>query len=198
MIYIYKIKGINYIGSTNNIKKRCWGHKSDCWNENSRGYNCLVYEYIREKKMKIELEILGVYKRKCNKRIKLLVEQYYINKYDSKNNGFNTVNSFSNKEKIKQRVKKYYEEHKEERKIKFKKYYEKNKDIISKKEKEYREKNKDKISKREKEYRKKNKDKISQREKIKINCPTCNSLVIKKTLKRHQRSLKCKSFQVAV
>ena len=60
VFYIYKIKGINYIGSTQDIKRRCQKHKSSCWNENSKEYNLLTYQYIREKNIKIELEMLRV------------------------------------------------------------------------------------------------------------------------------------------
>jgi len=173
MFYIYKIVGINYIGSTNNIKQRCRNHKTNCWNENSKNHNIFVYKYIREKNIKIELKILGVYKRKCSKKIKLLVEQFYINEYDSVNNGLNTFNSFTNK-------KKYLKEWREENKEYDKKYQEENKEKIKKYQKEWREKNKEK-----------NKDKL----RIKINCPICNSLVRKTNLTTHQRTKKCKSFQ---
>jgi len=169
MFYIYKIVGINYIGSTNDIKRRYRSHKTNCWNENSKCYNFLVYQYLREKNIDIELKILGVYKRKCSNKIKLLVEQFYINEYDSVKNGFNTINSCRN---------------------------EKNKIMY---EKEWREENKEKNNENNKEYSKKYykkyKEKIKQRHKIKINCPICNSLIAKYGLERHQRSKKCKSFQ---
>jgi len=124
VFYIYKMRGINYIGSTKNIKKRCWTHKTACWNENDKAYNCLVYKHIRKKNIDIELEILGVYKRKCNNSIKLLVEQYFINKYDSVNNGLNTLKAFRNKKKY---LKEWKEENKEKVKKYKKKYYQKNK-----------------------------------------------------------------------
>jgi uncharacterized protein (UPF0179 family) len=37
-----------YVGSTANIKKRRTKHKSDCHNENSKGYNYKIYQIIRE------------------------------------------------------------------------------------------------------------------------------------------------------
>ena len=37
-----------YVGSTCNFKVRKWKHKSDCTNENSKGYNSYVYQFIRE------------------------------------------------------------------------------------------------------------------------------------------------------
>jgi len=182
--YIYKMKGINYVGSTNNIKKRCWKHKNACWDENKRAYNYPLYQHIRKKNIDIELEILGVYKRKCSKRIKLLVEKYYINKYDSINNGLNNVKAFVNRKK--------YE----------KKWREENKDKIKKYDKEYREENKDKrkkyAKKYDKEYREKNKEKISQKGKVKIKCPKCNCLIRKDGLKTHQKTKKCKTICLKV
>jgi len=56
--------------------------------------------------------------------------------------------------------------------------------------KEYYQKNKDEL----KEYYQKNKEKISIREKEKVECEICKSIVSKKTLKRHQKSIKCKSY----
>jgi len=165
VFYIYKIKNVNYIGSTNDIKRRCWGHKSSCWNENSKDYNCLVYQYIREKNIKIELEILFCYKGNCSNRIQRLVEQFYINKYDSKNNGFNTDNAFTNHKKYQKEYKKKYNV----------KNYEKNKEI-------------------KKKWYEKNKERLSQKRKGKINCCLCCSLVRKSDIKRHQRSKRCKSL----
>jgi len=169
--YIYKMKGINYVGSTNNIKKRCWKHKNACWDENKRAYNYPLYQHIRKKNIDIELEILGVYKRKCSKRIKLLVEQYYIDKYDSVNNGLNSYNAFGvDKKKEKQHQKIYYEKNKEKMKKRTKKYYKKNKEKKKKYNKEY--------------------------SKIKTNCPICNCLTSKQHLKRHQKSKKCKNSKL--
>jgi len=189
VFYIYKIVGINYIGSTNNIKRRCRKHKSSCWNENGIDYNYLVYQYIREKNIKIELEILFCYKDNCSNRIQRLVEQFYINKYDSVNNGLNSQSAFGFDEKKYQ--KKYREERKEYHKKYSKKYREENKEKIKKYKKKWRQENKEKILEQQKKYREKYREKY----KVKINCCLCDSLVRKSDIKRHQRSKKCKSFQ---
>lgn len=161
--YIYKIVGINYIGSTNDIKNRVIEHCYNCYNEKSKRYNLLVYQYIREKEKDIKLEILGVYKRKCGFKIQRLIEQYYINKYDSVNNGLNTYNAFTNRKRY---LKKYCEKNKEHKKKYNKQYF--------------------------KKYYKDNKKKINKKKKMKINCPKCNSLISKQNLKRHQKTQKCK------
>ena len=214
MFYVYKIKGINYIGSSHDINNRTTKHFNSCWNENSKGYNLLVYRYIREKKMKIELEILFCYKGNCSYKVQRLVEQFYINKFDSKNNGLNTFNAFLNKKKYSlQYAKKYREENKEtikettkkyrakNKKLlsnKFKKYYGENKEQIKQRNKNLRKENKEKYKQKDKDYYEKNKEEIKAKNKIKINCPICKSLVRKRGLKKHQKTNKCKSFQVAV
>lgn len=127
----------------------------------------------------------------------------------------------ANKEKIIKQIKKNYEKNADKRKEQMKEYYEANKDKIKKQKKEYYKANKDKIKKYRKEYQKlnankhkeymknyykankekmikqikKNKDKIKEQIKQKIKCPFCCSFVRKDSLKRHQRSIKCKKFQ---
>jgi len=185
VFYVYKIKDVNYIGSTDNIKKRTTNHKTSCYNKNSKDYNILVYQYIREKQIEIKLKILGVYKRKCNNKIKRLIEQFYINEYNSINDGLNSRNSFTNikkyekkyyqenrekaklyyeknKERKKKYVKKYNEENKECKKKYLKKYLEENKEKIKKQRKKYREENKEKIKERKKKYREENKEKLQE------------------------------------
>lgn len=52
--YIYEIKSMDasiaetYIGSTWDMGKRLQRHVSNCYNENNKEYNYLVYKYIRE------------------------------------------------------------------------------------------------------------------------------------------------------
>ena len=188
VFYIYKMKDLNYIGSCVDIKKRTKYHKTKCWNKKSDRYNLLVYKFIREKNKNIELEILFCYKDECSNKIQKLMEQFYINKYDSKNNGLNSYNAFSNNKKYK---KKWYEKNKDKTKKRSKEYYEKNKDKIRKRNKKYhktyREKNRDKLRKKNKEYREKNKE-FTKR---KINCPICKCSIRKDGLKRHQKTDKC-------
>jgi len=159
------MKGINYVGSTHDIKERCRQHNVFCWNKNLKNYNLLVYQYIREKEMKIELEILGVYKRKCSKKLKFLVEQFYINEYDSVNNGLNSKNAFGIDKK---KVKEY--------------------------QKIYHKKNKKKLCKYHQEWYEENKEQFNQKRKVKINCCLCGSLICKGNLKRHQKTKRCKSL----
>jgi len=128
MFYIYKIKNLNYIGSTNDIKHRINQHKHSYYNKNSRDYDIPLYHYIREKKINIELEILFCYKKECSNKIQRLVEQFYIDKYDSVNNGLNIINAFTNNKKY---VHEWYEKNKTRKKKKdnnfWNNYYKKDK-----------------------------------------------------------------------
>ena len=176
VFYIYKIKDINYIGSTDNIKLRTNQHKSSCYNENSKKYNYLIYQHIREKQMNIELKILFCYKKKCSKRIQRLIEQFYINEYNSINDGLNSNYAFTNKKEC---CKRYNEKNKEKAKL----YYEKNKA----RKKKYYEDNKERKKEYDNKYYQSNKEKKLQ----KIICPKCNSLIAKNNFTRHLKTQKC-------
>jgi len=100
----------------------------------------------------------------------------------------------NNIDEIKEYYKEYYENNKDKLKERQKNYYETNKDKI----KEYKLKNKDKIKEQKKEYYENNKDKIEEYKKQKIECEYCNSNINKSNIKQHQKSLKCKKFQLLV
>ena len=102
MFYIYKIKGCNYIGSTGNLEKRLERHIVSCWlGIGSVKYNYKVYKYIRNNNIKIELEVIETYNVNCSNKLQRLVEQYYIDMYNSINNGLNTLRAYSNLKKMK-------------------------------------------------------------------------------------------------
>ena len=113
-----------------------------------------------------------------------------------------------NKEQINARNRNYYEKNKEQMLLQNKKRYEENKDEILKKQREYHQKNKKKINERNQKYsrqphvvqhvkeygikyREANKEKITIKEKEKGKCELCGSIVIKKSLVRHQKTKKC-------
>ena len=175
MFIIYKMEHVNYIGSTYDLKERQRNHITTCYNKNIKEYNLKVYKNIRKKNSQIILIELFKYNGDCSKRIQMLVEQYYIEKYDSIENGLNVYNAFKNN-------KNYYKE-----------WYEKNKDKRKEYLKKWHEKNKDKV----KEKWEKNKDKINERRRREtINCPICNRSGSRAHLLRHQRTKKCKEFLI--
>jgi len=109
-----------YIGSTTNKNRRKQGHKNDCNNENRRGYNLQVYQFIRANggfdnwtmiileeyscECKVELEMRERYwielrKPTLNKQIPTRTDKEYREE---------------NREHIKEYQKQYREEHKDE------------------------------------------------------------------------------------
>ena len=80
VIYIYtnNINGHQYIGQTNNIKKRFNGHKSDSYNMNSHSYNYPLHNAIRKYGINnFTFEVLesGLTQEEANER-----EKYWIQK----------------------------------------------------------------------------------------------------------------------
>jgi len=207
VFYIYKMKNINYIGSTTNVKRRTQEHKTNVIYKKGTAYNYLIYQYIREKQINIQLEILAVYKKKCSYRIRLLVEQYWINQYDSVKNGLNNNNTFIT-EKYKKKYSKEWRLKNRDYLLKQKKLdYIKNKEHYNKLKKIWDINNRDKIKgyydkrmknplNREKrnECSRKHYQKIKHKRSVKINCPKCNSLISSGALRAHQRSNKCKEL----
>lgn len=63
-----------------------------------------------------------------------------------------------------------------------------NKCIPTRTKKEYCETNKNILNEKSKNYYVKNKDKINEKIKEKINCNTCNKLITKKSLLRHEKT----------
>ena len=111
--YIYRIKGTNYIGSTKDIHHRRNQHQTTSFNPNDRCYNYPVYKYIRLSNInEIELEILDW--KKCDKHNALLLENEYIKKYDSIENGQNNQLAYLSREEKIKRARVYYKKNKDE------------------------------------------------------------------------------------
>jgi hypothetical protein len=207
---IYKIRHCNYIGSTENIKQRKWRHITSCRIKNNPNHNNSVYKHLRENNIKIELIPLAIYRKKCSYRIRTLVEQYWINKFNSIDNGYNTNKSFSSKKDTKEKQRKQskiYRETNKEQCSKYKKeYHKKNRDEILRKGKIYYQNNIEEKRKYHKEYRKKNKeaikkkflkgkDKYNKNRMVKLQCINCGFMTAKSNMKRHLRSKKCLNFK---
>jgi beta-N-acetylglucosaminidase len=64
----------------------------------------------------------------------------------------------------------------------------------SEKQKEPQEKKQ--INQKHKEYREKNKERIKEYMKQKVKCDLCGSTVLKRQLKRHQNTMKCKKHHL--
>ena len=163
VFYIYKLKGVNYIGSTNNLVERQRIHEKRCYIDKK---NLKLYNHLRDNNIKIEVILLAVYNRKCSNKIKKLVEQYWINKYDSIKNGLNIYRAFRSKKQKKEQQRLSQEK--------------------------FRKNNKNKIKLAREKFGKNHSAMIRQYHKRKIKCDLCGRMVGKYKLKRHKKSKICK------
>lgn len=135
----YKINCLNpdvnylYVGSTKDLTKRKWAHKSNCNNPNKKSYNLKLYETIRNNGGWDNWEVKpigkGIFENRLDARIE---EQRYMNELKSNLNTFKAVMTKEEEKKLKddyvknnhQKVldskKAYRDTHKEELKQKYK------------------------------------------------------------------------------
>jgi len=172
MSVIYKIscKDENitdcYIGSTINKSVRKATHKYSCNNENDKCYNFKVYKFIRDNGGFDNWKFIILQELETtDKNVMLKKERYY---YDLNNATLNTQKPNRT----------YIEYHKE--------YQKENEYKIIQRSKNHYEQNKKEILERQK--------KRYENMKKKFNCNICNGLTNNYTLKRHQRSSKCKKI----
>ena len=174
MSLIYKIycKDENikdcYVGSTNDLNRRKWAHKSNCNNINSKRHYLKVYQFIRANGgfENFDFIILEQFENKMIKQDLFKIEGSYI-----KNNNA-TLNCL-----VAGRTEQ--------------EYYDDNKEQISEQKKIKYEKNKEKILEYYKQKYEDNKEKLKE----KVICEFCKSLIRKDCLKRHQQSIKCLKIQ---
>jgi len=177
-----------YIGSTTELTKRRYHHKSACINPNNRvKYNRPVYQYIRENGGWDNWEVVKIenYDCKCGedlyKRERELFEilKPTLNKYRPNISA----------EELKELKKNCDKEYQQKNKVKIKEYkkgyYEKNKELRKICDKEYRKNNKDKI----KEYREKNRESFRKKANEKITCE-CGSTINRGNLSTHRKTKK--------
>ena len=176
MSIIYKIfcKDENikecYIGSTNNLTKRKYSHKSSY--NNSNRHHLKVYKFMRSNGgwENFDFMILEQFETIINKNDLFKIEGQYI-----KNNNA-TLNSI-----IAGRTDKEWRED--------------NKTILSEYHKTYTEENRKKTAEYKSQYYEQNKKQILEKLKEKIECIYCKSLIRKGAIKQHQRSNKCLKVQ---
>jgi len=169
-----------YIGSCCNYTRRKCCHKTVCNNPNHKGYNFKLYQTIRDNGGWDEWIMLKLHDFPCNEKYELnLEERRVIDLYKSKLNI-----------KVPTRTKKeYYEDYKEHINEYNKKYYDENKEQLNEKAKKYYDENKEQLNEKAKKYYGENKEKINE----KITCE-CGSIVEKRCISRHQKTLKHISF----
>ncbi len=190
---IYKIKHNEdyddeniYIGSTCDIIKRRYRHKTRCNNENDEKYNVHLYKYIRENGGWDNWIMIKIHDYKCNSKSELEVEERRVLDL-LKPNLNKCIPTRSRKE--------WCQDNKEVLAEKQKEYREANKEVLAEKQKEYREANKEVLAEKKKKYYEANKDVILEKMKEKYKCDICGVEVSKDNLPRHKRTQKCLSVK---
>jgi hypothetical protein len=161
-----------YVGSTTNLIKRRYEHKSDCNNEKRKNYNYYVYQFIRENGsfdnwdvVLIEKVIDCKDKENLHKR-----ERFYI---EEKKAELNKQIPLRTVKEWREDNKEYHKEWCEDNKNKIDEYYANNRDKIAEKRKIYYEENRDKYKEyytnnvdKYKEYYTNNVDKLKEKQRI--------------------------------
>jgi len=161
MIYKLCCKDVNikeiYVGSTTNLIKRKYLHKSNCYNKNIKNYNCYVYKFIRDNGGFKNWSMIMIENYSCEKKRELEKRERYF--MELLNATLNTYKPFTTEEEKKEQL---IECNKE--------WQEKNKKKILEKQKQYQDKNKDKIKEKKKEYYQNNKNELNEKKNQKFNC----------------------------
>jgi hypothetical protein len=173
-----------YIGHTTNFKTRKNSHKSKCNNINSKAFNLIVYQFIRDNGGWDNWSMIMIEEYNCNNKLEATKREREL---------IEELKATLNKVIPSRTSKEYYEDNKDIIKEYHKEYYEDNKNIIKEKEKKYRESNKDIIKERKKEYYEDNKDKINEKHKKKFNCE-CGSYFRVSDKSTHFKSKKHQNY----
>ncbi len=201
-----------YVGSTTCMRRRKSMHKFCCNNENDKRYNLNVYEFIRNNGGWNNWDIILVEKVNVSDGYELKKEERkWIEQLDATLNQViptRTPKEYREKykEKYKEKAKEYYETNKKKLTEYKKEWYEENKEKILEHKKNYYEVNKKELKEYQKEYRENNKEKIAEKKKEyweqtkeirneKIECPICKTIIMKRGLNRHQKTIKCLSIK---
>lgn len=171
-----------YVGHTTNLPKRKTLHKGNTNNQNNKGYNVYVYQFIRENGGWENWEIIVLETKSCidGDDARKLEREWFekkgatlnkIRPFRSNeelleyNKERNRIHNQEHPEEIKEYRKIYREDHREEINEKRKIYYEENKDKISEKSKIYHQENRDTKLDKMKKYYEENKEEISKKQK---------------------------------
>ena len=168
---IYKIQHnekpeLLYIGSTTNFKMRKSTHKSTCNNENSKGYNILVYKMIRDNDGWDAFSMIQIKEFPCNNIRESEAEEYRL----------------MHELKASLNICRYTGENRKEYIQEYRKI---NKEHLNEQSKEYREANKEHI----KLYRDNNKEDIQKLKNIKFDC-ICGGKYTYSHKSRHFKGIK--------
>jgi len=173
MYLVYQLtfeNGQTYIGSTNDLEKRLYNHKSDSKKEKIK--NRKLYQCMRECP-NFTHEVLV--EENCNKTVARQLEQRFI---EIHNPTLNDKRAFRTEEQGKEYKKEWAQQNKEK---------------IALQQKEWREQNKEKRAiyskERHKKFYQQNKEQMELKRKEPIKCE-CGSIVRKRDIARHKKTKK--------
>lgn len=180
IIYEITCGPLRYVGVTMQcLKERFRQHKYNYIKNLKKSTSVKLFQYGNDNNISIEIHEID--RSICTKKIALIIERLYQDKFENVNKCFKSFN-----DKFLER-KQNYQKNKEQICKRVNEYRKKNIDKIKIQKKKYCDNNKEKISKKLKQYYGKNKEKLSK----KIQCPKCNSFLRKSDIKRHQKTIKC-------
>lgn len=194
--YIYKITGacgLVYIGSSTNIWRRKISHTYG---------NSSKSELLKKP---LQFEIIDTRDYKLIKTLRL-VEQFYIDNNNTVNHHRAYINKKSinyildQKEKRREKCRKYYQNNRDKERERLRIYNENNKEKVRERTKKYRDNNKEKVRECQRLNYQNNKDTILERHRIyneknkekinrKVKCE-CGCLISNKSLSRHKKTKK--------
>jgi hypothetical protein len=173
-----------YVGHTTDFTKRKNRHKDSCNLPSNKEYNTKKYQFIRENGGWGEWVMLKIEDYPCKDVYEAIQrERYWMKELKAK---LNTCEPGRTK-------KEYREDNIDKIREYDKMKYENNKEKITEYQKEWYEKNKDKIVEKGKQNYENNKQKILERLKEKIKCEKCGCEIMRGSLLRHKKSLKCQN-----
>ena len=138
-----------YVGHTTDFTKRKYQHKTACNNENAKGYNIYLYQFMRENCGFNNWEMVSINTHECCDAFEARkIEREYVEELKASLNKHipsRTKKQYAEdtKEHIQEYQKEYCSNHKEEKKEYDKIYRENNKDRKRENDRLYRENNKD-------------------------------------------------------
>jgi len=158
-----------YVGHTVDFNKRRNNHKSKCSNENSKGYNLLIYQTIRANGGWNNWSMSEVEQFPCENKTEAIAREGYW--YKELNGTMNIC--------VPSRTKKEYNQE----------WYQDNKEKKSEISKDYYQANNEQLKEKAKDYYQNNKEQILKKEKQQMSCE-CGSCFRISDKARHQKSKK--------
>jgi hypothetical protein len=143
----------SYVGSTTNIVKRKYQHKSLCHKEGHKDYNLKLYKNIRDNGGWDNWKMVPLEEHPCeNYTQQVIREQYWIDKLKPE---MNCIKAYQ-PDDVRIYKQKWNEENRERLTVHKKNYYDANREKFIEKQKTYRIENLVKIKEYQKEYNEKN------------------------------------------